>query len=299
MNTQQAHSIFAEKIAQELIGELTGENVDYLAGKVPEEKFIVGQLSPKPDSAEFLTSRTIINAVGINFNIERSAVDKCELVVHLCGNLFYRTFPSYDEQCQALVLEYNKMFGKEYSLLKQFFDDEEVYKQFWDAKKGMPNSNYRVSILNTYRKISLEDYGITVSLKVSDIYDDSLAIGVVDETSKINEQLRFTINKVIENFVINQDDYYAYEIKEKISIYDMKTRETYFYKFHEYKDILIDPVPVNRWANKSIDVTLPGVFSGMMLAIYYPKSSRRIYWTKKIRTILILLSRTVNIVVET
>ena len=109
MNTQQAHSIFAEQIAQELIGELTGENVDYLMGKVPEEKFIVGQLSPKPDSAEFLTSRTIINAVGINFNIEKSAVNDCELVIHLCGNLFYRTFPTYDEQCQALVLEYNKM----------------------------------------------------------------------------------------------------------------------------------------------------------------------------------------------
>ena len=30
MNTQQAHSIFAEQISQELISELTGENIDYL-----------------------------------------------------------------------------------------------------------------------------------------------------------------------------------------------------------------------------------------------------------------------------
>ena len=227
MNTQQAHSIFAEQIAQELIGELTGENVDYLVGKVPEEKFIVGQLSPKADSSEFLTSRTIINAVGINFSIEKNAANDCEIVVHLCGNLFYRTFPAYDEQCHAIVLEFNKMFGKEYSSLKQFFDDEEVYKQFWDEKKGVPNPNYRVSILNTYRKISLEDYDITVSLKVSDIYDDGLGIGIVDETGKVNELLRSAINNIIENFVINQEDYYSYEIKEKISIYDMKTREAW------------------------------------------------------------------------
>ena len=57
----------------------------------------------------------------------------------------------------------------------------------------------------------------------------------------------------------------------------------YFYKFHEYKDILIDPVPVNRWANKSIDVTFPGIFSGMMLAIYGPKSSRKIYMANELK----------------
>lgn len=51
----------------------------------------------------------------------------------------------------------------------------------------------------------------------------------------------------------------------------------YFQKFHEYKDILIDPVPVNRWANKAIDVTLPGIFSGLILSVYYPKNANKIY----------------------
>lgn len=41
-----------------------------------------------------------------------------------------------------------------------------------------------------------------------------------------------------------------------------------FVKSHEYKDILIDPVPLNRWASKAISCTLPGVFSALMLNYY-------------------------------
>lgn len=245
MDVQQKHSIFAEAIAQEIISELTGENIDYLVGKVPEEKFIVGQLSPKSDSTEFLTSRIIINAIGINFNISKSEFDECELVVHLCGNLFYRTFPSYNEQCGALILEFNKMFNREYTSLNDFLQDKELVDQFWDETKSKPNANCRKSILNTYRKISLEEYGTTVSLKLSEIYDEATAIGIVSEDSPINNSLKADITNIIMNHVINQPDYYSYEVKEKVSIYDMKSFETWesFLKNSE-KDIKLIP----NWA---------------------------------------------------
>ena len=41
-----------------------------------------------------------------------------------------------------------------------------------------------------------------------------------------------------------------------------------FVKFHEYKDIMVDAVPVNRWANKAISGTLPGIFAGLLLNKY-------------------------------
>lgn len=41
-----------------------------------------------------------------------------------------------------------------------------------------------------------------------------------------------------------------------------------FKKFHEFKDILVDPVPINRWANKAIHYTLPGILSGMFINHY-------------------------------
>lgn len=42
----------------------------------------------------------------------------------------------------------------------------------------------------------------------------------------------------------------------------------HFNKFHEYKDILVDPVPINRWATKAIDKTLPGILQGIVLNYY-------------------------------
>lgn len=44
-----------------------------------------------------------------------------------------------------------------------------------------------------------------------------------------------------------------------------------FVKFHEFKDIMVDSVPINRWATKAIDGTLPGIFMGLLLDKYDPE----------------------------
>ena len=44
-----------------------------------------------------------------------------------------------------------------------------------------------------------------------------------------------------------------------------------FIKFHEFKDIMVEPVPINRWATKAINETLPGIFSGLLLNKYDPE----------------------------
>ena len=41
-----------------------------------------------------------------------------------------------------------------------------------------------------------------------------------------------------------------------------------FNKFHEYKDILVDSVSINRWATKAVENTLPGVLSAILLNYY-------------------------------
>lgn len=41
-----------------------------------------------------------------------------------------------------------------------------------------------------------------------------------------------------------------------------------FIKFHEYKDILVDSVSINRWATKAVENTLPGVLSSLILNHY-------------------------------
>lgn len=59
-----------------------------------------------------------------------------------------------------------------------------------------------------------------------------------------------------------------------------------FEKFHEYKDILVEPVPINRWATKAIDGTLPGIFAGLLyqkydIGIQYSIGS--LFWMKNLK----------------
>lgn len=44
-----------------------------------------------------------------------------------------------------------------------------------------------------------------------------------------------------------------------------------FVSFHEFKDIMVESVPINRWATKAIDCTLPGIFTGLLLTKYDPE----------------------------
>ncbi len=47
----------------------------------------------------------------------------------------------------------------------------------------------------------------------------------------------------------------------------------FFTKFHEYRDLLVEAVPINRWAKFSINRTLPGIFTGSLLNYFDIRSS--------------------------
>ena len=59
-----------------------------------------------------------------------------------------------------------------------------------------------------------------------------------------------------------------------------------FTNIHKYKDLLVEPVPINRWATKAVDTTLPGIFTGLLLTVYDPElqySPGTLFFMKNIR----------------
>lgn len=59
-----------------------------------------------------------------------------------------------------------------------------------------------------------------------------------------------------------------------------------FTSIHEYKDLLVEPVPINRWATKAVDNTLPGIFTGLLLTCYDPEiqyTSGSLFFMKNIK----------------
>lgn len=59
-----------------------------------------------------------------------------------------------------------------------------------------------------------------------------------------------------------------------------------FTSMHKYKDLLVEPVPINRWATKAVDNTLPGIFTGILLTCYDPEiqyTSGSLFFMKNIK----------------
>ena len=59
-----------------------------------------------------------------------------------------------------------------------------------------------------------------------------------------------------------------------------------FTSMHKYKDLLVEPVPINRWASKAVDNTLPGIFTGLLLTCYDPEiqyTSGSLFFMKNIK----------------
>ena len=59
-----------------------------------------------------------------------------------------------------------------------------------------------------------------------------------------------------------------------------------FTSMHKYKDLLVEPVPINRWATKAVDNTLPGIFTSLLLTCYDPEiqyTSGSLFFMKNIK----------------
>lgn len=66
-----------------------------------------------------------------------------------------------------------------------------------------------------------------------------------------------------------------------------------FNLFHEYKDSLIEPVPINRWAKNAIYSTLPGILSALLLQRNIPLEK-----AKDVKNAILNNDITVNSIIE-
>ena len=227
MNDQICHKIFAEKITQEFIEKLTGEGISRIEGKVPEDQFVVGQLSPGSANMDsYISSRVVINGVGVNFTIPKKDLDQAILEVHLCGNWFYRVYPTYAEQSNAAVRQYNRLFGKNYSTIQQFANDLEVKQKLAETDSKKSNS-YDIPLLQIYKRVSIEDYDFTAKIVLNDIYDKDSERGMIGDLDPINLSLYDKVQTVIRDVVLTDPQYYTYDIKSKISLENLLTEEAW------------------------------------------------------------------------
>lgn len=56
-----------------------------------------------------------------------------------------------------------------------------------------------------------------------------------------------------------------------------------FILFHKYKDNLVEPVPINRWAKNAVYSTLPGIIMAILIQYYEQKLNVSLYYVKDVK----------------
>lgn len=222
MDDNNQHKILAEQILNEFLDEVTGDKISRTVGKTPEECYFIGQLSPNSSNQEINSSKIIIHSIGMNFTIPYSTLYGAELNIYPCGNLFYRVYPTYKEQCDYMLKRISQLFKIPFESVEDILLNEEVINKINDKP-----SYYMFPLVSAYEKIAIEDFHVCVNLKIKDIYDKTVEYGKIDELHSVNASLDVTLNNIKDNFVVNRLDYYRNDIRSKVSIENIRTEDSW------------------------------------------------------------------------
>ena len=98
--------ILAQKISKRFVDAISGTDREQILFYNPEDRIYVGKLSPQSKEEDF-SSSVLIKQISVDFRIPKSDVDKAELLVYPQGNFFFRVVPTYEQQCEYFVKDFN------------------------------------------------------------------------------------------------------------------------------------------------------------------------------------------------
>ena len=216
---RKAHEVFSNQLLEDFIDEITGRNINRVVvmklSDGPEEKFFVGKLLSINDdtsSNKSYSSKTYIQSMGVDFFIDESEINNAKLRIFPMGDFYYRVYPSLEEQ-RAYVM--NKVY--ENTGLK--FDN---YDDLLTAYRANQTEfiNTEIKLVPVFKKMPINNGDFFLEVEPSKIIDFTEGYGLIDEDSDINKLFQDHIDTLVDE-ISKQDDFYKYEVKEKISIPDL------------------------------------------------------------------------------
>lgn len=231
------YSIAREKLAEAILAdfkrEITGASDEPVVGDNPENKFFVGKLLTNDSNMNGgYSSDVFIESVGADFYIEKAELDGAVVSVYPRGELYYRCYPTLEQQRRAMLEEVNEIFDEPFAsfdvLLKANADDPERFKKL------------KSKLVPVYKKLSIASPDLLISFRPSELLDEQGTFGALDERSQENCSLMEQINAIKER-ADRDESRYVYVVNEKTTIKDLETQDSYqaFLSKNGKKDVLI------------------------------------------------------------
>lgn len=148
----------AESVLEEASGTGTRENDDRCFGDLPKDTYFAGSLIPSEEAelsglSEDLQSKLSPTAIQAEFLVDPSAAASLSLTVS--GNVYYRSFPTFEEQFERSVTAIPSSDGED---------------------EGANSEQQNGEFTTVYHRISFESEPITVQLPSLEALDDRAAV---------------------------------------------------------------------------------------------------------------------------
>ena len=213
-----AHAVFCEQLLKDFCSEISGENVDILYDKHPQDRFLVGMLSPRREESPKNGSSVLVNQIGLDILLREEDIQLASVDVSLHGNLFYRARPTLEQQRDAFLRALQlKGVGKSVSC-KSF---DELLEHI-----DVEVQNCREKPMAVYKKLSIADIitePLTIHLK--DIYSLSTHSGIMDRTHPANILIDNALNNIAHKLSLAEDRYV--KNNERVTIEDLRSEEAW------------------------------------------------------------------------
>ena len=209
MGDNKNKALFVEDLVKHFCEKVTGENIDRVVGKSPEDKFFVGKLSTKDKLNSLNDSKSFIFQIGVDFFIKESEIVNSKIIITPFGEFYYRVNPSLQEQRKVIEEEYNVKNDKNLTY-------EEIFEEI-----GEEESDLKGRIVPVYKKIKTDD-SFRVELDLSECYSREKGVGYKIFHKELTDKLDIIINEIIckDNnlYVVNNN---------KVTIENLKNEESW------------------------------------------------------------------------
>lgn len=184
------YTIVARHLLNELISDITGENEGWLFGKRPSDCVMIGMIGADTKEASVIKGEDVDNqkfskipSIGIRFRVPCGTKN---ISFALKGKLFYRSMPSYEDQCRFLIEKYSKTSEGQISSV------EDIQNHVLAAAAQDPEFvEPKETLVLTYKSILLQELG-EFSLDL-----DNLTSSSADANYNINALLEKKIDEIV------------------------------------------------------------------------------------------------------
>ena len=218
---RKSRELFAARILNDFRSSITGNEELRIVNANPEDQFFVGKLISThngEDTTSAITSKSFIKSVGFDFYIAEDELESAFLNIYPQGDFYYRVYPTLEEEQNAFLQEYNSRIVNK---VKSFEDLVKVYENNPTELLGV-----KCPIIPVYQKIQIHSENFSLGIKLCSLFKNSQEYGFIDETSPENVPLS-QLMKSFEDKVSEAENVYSYEVREKATITDLLSAETY------------------------------------------------------------------------